>query len=257
MSAQTDEYDVDTDDEELTSAVSDEPDDELDRIDPIPEYLTLKGGIEVHLLPLRTRQLFKLLRIITHGAGQQLLTSGIDFNDDAQVFIQKLLGLVLFSIPDAEQEAIDFLQAMVEPGDLCEKQVRDMTKAEREGNIASWTTLNMELYNPDPSDTIDIIEVIVQRESGDLQALGKRLRQFLELAAKTGQLKAEPSSNGAGSRPQQEVNLPESSPESSTSSPRSTGGRTKRSSTSPSDESAKSSRPSRRASGGKSASAGS
>jgi hypothetical protein len=247
MPQQTDE------DEELTAAVGDEPDDELDRIDPVPDYLTLKNGIEVHLLPLRTRQLFKLLRIITHGAGQQLLTSGIDFADEPQVFIQKLLGLVLFSIPDAEQETVEFLQAMIEPADLTNKPVRDLSNKERDANIAAWTALNMEMYNPDPSDTIDIIEVIVQRESADLQALGKRLRQFLELAAKTGQLKAE--SNGAGSRPQQEVNLPGSSAESSTSSPASTGGTTKRSRTSPSDASAKSSPPSRRASGRKSASA--
>jgi hypothetical protein len=248
MTAQTDE------DEELTNAVADKPENEneLDRIDPVPEYLTLKSGIEVHLLPLRTRQLFKLLRIITHGAGQQLLTSGIDFQDEASVFVQKLLGLVLFSIPDAEQETVDFLQAMIEPADLVDKPVRDLSKAEREGNIAAWTALNLEMYNPDPSDTIDIIEVIVQRESDDLQALGKRLRQFLELAAKTGQLKAE--SNGDGSRPQQDLKLPENSQESSTSSPASTGGTTKRSRTSPSAASGKSSRPSTRASGGKSAS---
>jgi hypothetical protein len=244
-------------DEELTNAVGgdDEPDDELDRIDPIPDFITLKSGIEVHLLPLRTRQLFKLLRIITHGAGQQLLTSGIDFADEPQVFIQKLLGLVLFSIPDAEQETVDFLQSMIEPADLVDKPVRELSNKQREGNIAAWTALNLEMYNPDPSDTIDIIEVIVKREADDLQALGKRLRQFLELAAKTGQLKAE--SNGDGSRPQQEVNLPESSPESSTSSRASTGGRTRTSSTSRSAASAKSSPPSRRASGKKSAAAGS
>ncbi len=245
--SQTDERE----DEELAAAVSDDGDSELDRIDPVPDYLTLRSGLEVHLLPLRTRQLFKLLRIITHGAGQQLLTSGIDFADEPQVFIQKLLGLVLFSIPDAEQEAIDFLQSMVEPADLCEKQVRDMSKSEREGNIAAWTALNVELYNPDPGDTIDIIEVIVQRESGDLQALGKRLRQFLELASKTGQLKNE--ANGGGSAPQQVVNLPENSPESSTSSAPSTAGRTRRSSTSRSAASAKLSQPSARASGRKSA----
>lgn len=243
-------------DEELAAAVTDDDGgDELDRIDPVPDYLTLASGIEVHLLPLRTRQLFKLLRIITHGAGQQLLTSGIDFNDDPQVFIQKLLGLVLFSIPDAEQEAIDFLQSMVEPGDLCEKAVRDMTKAEREGNIASWTALNMELFNPDPSDTIDIIELIVKRESGDLQALGKKLRQFLELASKTGQLKDE--SSAAASRPRQDLNLPENSAGSSTSSQASTAGTTKPSSTSRSAASGKSSRPSARGTGRKSAAVGS
>jgi hypothetical protein len=252
VSMQTD----DMEDEELASAVADEPDNELDRLDPPPDFITLRSGIEVRLLPLRTRQLFKLLRIITHGAGQQLLTSGIDFADEPQVFIQKLLGLVLFSIPDAEQEAVDFLQSMIEPADLVDKPVRDMSKQEREGNIAAWTALNVEMYNPDPDDTISIIEVVVRREAADLQALGKRLRQFLELAAKMGQVKSEPA-NGDGPRPLQDLRLPESSPESSTSSPPSTGGKTRTSSAPRSGDSARSSPRSPRGNGRKSAEGGS
>src|SRR5712692_7173706 len=230
----------DIEDEELVSAVSGE--DELDRIVPLPAFITLASGIEVHVLPLRTRQLFKLLRIITHGAGQTLMQSGLDFQEESGVFLQKLLGIILFSIPDAEQEAVDFLQAMVEPADLVDKGIRDLSKQEREANIASWTALNIEMYNPDPSDTVDIIENVVRREAADLQALGKKLTGFLKLAAKTGQLKDESGT----SRPQQDLSLPENLPESSTSSVPPMAGATNGSSTSRSGGSARSPRPSPR-----------
>jgi hypothetical protein len=242
----------DVEDDELLAAVQDDGDNDIDRIDPVSDTITLAAGIEVHVLPLRTRELFKMLRIITHGAGQTLMNSGLDFKEESSVFLQKLLGIILFSIPDAENETVAFLQAMVEPADLVDKPVRDLSKAEREANIASWTALNMEMYNPDPSDTIDIIENVVRRESTDIQSLGKRLMSFLSVAAKTGQLKAE--SNGGG-KPLQDLNLPESSPASSTSSQVSTGGATSGSSTSPSAVSGTSSRRSRPASGRKSAAA--
>jgi hypothetical protein len=241
-------------DDELVSAV--QGDGDLDRIDPVPDSIALSSGIKVHVLPLRTRQLFKLLRIITHGAGQTLMNSGLDFKEDSDVFLQKLLGIILFSIPDAEQETIDFLQAMVEPSDLTDKPLRDLSKKEREDNIASWTALNMEMFNPDPSDTIDIIENVVRREATDLQALGKKLMSFLNVASKTGQLKDQSGSRDESPR-LQDLNLPESSPESSTSSAVPTAGATSESSTSPSGGSARSSRPSPRASGRKSAPVGS
>jgi hypothetical protein len=244
---------AETEDEELIAAVQDDGDNDIDRIDPVPDTITLASGIEVHVLPLRTRELFKMLRIITHGAGQTILNSGLDFKDESSVFLQKLLGIILFSIPDAENETVAFLQAMVEPADLTDKPSRDLNKQEREDNIALWTKLNMEMYNPDPSDTIDIIENVVRRESADLQALGKKLTSFLSIAARTGQLKDE--SNGGG-RPLQDLNLPESSAASSTSSAASTDGQTSASSSSPSAASGTSSRRSPRASGRKSAPAG-
>src|ERR1700744_3572830 len=122
-------------DQDLVDALDDGPepeddDNELDRIDPEPASITLECGIEVHVLPLRTRQLFKMLKIITHGAGQALQNAGLDFGDEPAVFMQKMLSVVLFSIPDSEQETIEFLQSMIEPVGLSNKQPRDMSKAE-------------------------------------------------------------------------------------------------------------------------------
>lgn len=234
-------------DDEMTGALEevealDQPDpvDELDRLDPQPEVMSLSCGIEVRLLPLRTRQMFKMMRIITHGAGQRIATSGLNFSDEPDVFLQKLLAVVVFSIPDAEQETIDFLQSMVEPAGLVDKLPRDLSKAEREGNIALWTDLNKELWNPDPLDTIDLVEAVFRREAADLQALGKKIRRVVELAARTGQLQG--ATQGS-----------ESSAGSSTSSPPSTGGPTSKSSTSRSGGSARSSARSPRAKSAKSA----
>lgn len=247
------------DDEDLVSALDEagepeelepeKPDDsELDRLDPQPEEMTLACGIEVHVLPLRMRQMFKMMKIITHGAGQALQNAGLDFSEDPAVFMQKLAGIVLFSIPDAEQETIEFIQSMVEPAGLVEKMPRDLSKQDRERNIELWTALNQELWNPDPGDTIDLVENIVSREAKDIQALGKKVGRLIQLASKTGQLKDAPPSPVSPA-----PNSPESSPASSTSSRTSTGGRTSRSSTSRSGGSARSAAPSTRGSGKKSA----
>lgn len=235
------------DDDALVSALEHE-DGDIDRIDPESEFLTLECGIEVKILPLRTRQLFKLLRIITHGAGMRLMQSGINFKDDPEEFLAKLISLVLFSLPDADQEAVDFIQAIAEPADLLgtDKAPRDMTEAERAHNVAAWTELNLELWNPNPLDTITIVEHVLMRESKDLQALGKRIRQFLVLAQKTGQLKT-------GKQAPQDLNLPDNSAGSSTSSAPRTGGQTNTSSTSRSAASGKSSQRSKSAAGRRSA----
>lgn len=223
---------------------------EIDRIDPVPETLELSAGIQVRLMPLRTRQLFKLLRIITHGAGLALNRVDLNFGDDPDVFIQKLLTLVLFAIPDAEQEAIDFLQSVVEPVELIDKAPRDMNDKERKHNVDVWTELNKELWNPDPMDTIAIIENVVRRESADLQALGKRIAGFLELAKKTGQLK--PGNSDSPASPESaESQAP--SRARSTSSRTSTGGKTTSSSASPSGASGRSPRPSSSGAGKRSA----
>ena len=52
---------------------------ELDRIDPQPQQVTLSTGLEVDLVRMRTRQFFRLLRVLTHGAGPAMMRAGLDF----------------------------------------------------------------------------------------------------------------------------------------------------------------------------------
>ena len=207
------------------------PDDsELDRIDPQPSEVKLSTGFTVDVVRMETRQFFRLLRVLTHGAGPALAQAQLNFGGDPGEFGQKLLMLVIMSIPDAEQEAIGFLQSMCRPTGLTERRDGQLTKQENEANQALWARFTEELHNPAPEDTLDLIEVIIRREVPELQALGKKLRRVMDLFQKTGQDKEPPEPEATP----QEINSPGRSRRRSTSSPTSTDGQTSTSSGSPS-----------------------
>jgi hypothetical protein len=151
--------------------------------------VVLESGTEVILVPLKSRQFFKMLRIITHGAGGMLLNFKFSANDTPEEFGAKLVALLAFAIPDAEDEVFDFLQSMVEPAAL--KKGKDLTKSQLAENVRIKNELLDELENPELGDTLTLVEAIVKREAEDLQALGKRLMQMFDLAKKTGQIPAE------------------------------------------------------------------
>lgn len=202
---------------------------EIDKLDPIPETVTLESGLVVGLEALKTRQFLKLLRIITHGGLAQISTQLLSGNGDegTDEFIGRLLSAVLFAVPDAEDETITFLRAMCYPDGLIEG--RALTRADVEHNKILWSGLDAELENPELEDTVSIIEAIVRREAEDIQALGKRLMAMFNLAEKTGQI---PSSKSPS--PTESTSTSSAvSPALSTSSRKSTGGRTTKSLNSP------------------------
>lgn len=153
------------------------------------DNVTLESGTELVLLPLKARQFFKLLKIVTHGAGGMLLNVKFSPEDTPEEFGGKLMALVGFAIPDAEDEVMDFVISMVKPAK--EKEGRNLTKGEIAENQRLANDLFQELYNPELGDLLTILEAIVKREAADLQALGKRLMQMFDLAKKTGQVPAE------------------------------------------------------------------
>jgi hypothetical protein len=150
------------------------------------DIVTLASGTEVVIQPLKARQFFKLLRIVTHGAGGMLLNVKFSAEDNPEEFGAKLLALVGFAIPDADEEVIEFLLAMVRPAG--EKTGRTLNKQDKEANRLLGEKLVEELYNPELEDLVTLIEAIVLREAEDLQALGKRLMTMFDLAKKTGQV---------------------------------------------------------------------
>jgi hypothetical protein len=210
---------------------------ELDRLDPEPAVHKLSTGLAVEIVRLRTRQFFRLLKVLTHGAGPAVVQAGLDFSAGAEQFATQLLTLVAMSIPDAEQEAIAFLQSMCKPAGLADKP--KLSKQEQQDNDELWEQFNKDLFNPELDDTIDLIEIIVKNEAPELQALGKKLQRMLQLFRATGQDKeqAEPEASP------QEMASRESSPPRSTSSPASTDGPTSTSSGSRSAGSGKSAKP--------------
>lgn len=209
---------------------------EIDKLDPESERVQLHSGIFVRFESLRGRQFMKLLRIVTHGALPGMSQAGLlnlqNLSNDE--FLGQFLTITLLSIPDAEDETIAFLQSMVYPDGLIER--KGLNKQDVERNKELWAALDEEMENPELEDIVTIIEGVVRREADDIFALGKRLAAMFNLAAKTGQLS-----------PSQKASTPASSEGSrarSTSSPRSTGGRTRKSSTSHSGDSDNASQPS-------------
>lgn len=237
---------------------------ETDRLDPVPEGpIRLKTGLELNLVPLKTRQLFRLLRILTHGAGAAVLTNTLDFGADPEEFAGRLAAVVMLAIPDAETETIEFVASMVEPVALVKKPEDKLSKKESDANQKLWDRVNTDLFNPDPFDLIDIVIRIVQAEADDLQALGKKIAQVLELFRKTGELdktddpetlvppqvlaQAAVPVQDAAEMPDEPPSVTPSSapsPMPSTPSAPSTDGLTTPSSTSPSGDSARSEPPS-------------
>src|SRR6266566_5414225 len=156
--------------------------DEMSAIMPEDMRVKLSSGTFVLLEPLKMRQFFRLMRIITHGAGPAISRLNIDVTNTVEQFTTQLVTLVLFSIPDAEQETIDFLMSMVKPDGLIEN--RALNKADRERNSELIENLRVELDNPEPEDFVTLIEAIVKREAEDLQALGKRVVKMFQTAQK-------------------------------------------------------------------------
>lgn len=217
-----------------TSATS-----ETDRLDPTPQVLELVSGSKVEIQRLKLRQLFRLLRIITRGGAAYLpmLREAMTLSSEeerAEAFGTQLLAIALMALPEAEDEAVEFIMSVVEPEGITPG--RD--KSQRERNEQLRRDLSEELFNPEPEDAISIIEAVIMREKNDLVALGKRLSAAFQMMGKTGQLK-ETEEKPPALRPVSSEPTPESSedtPALSTSSRRSTGGRTRKSSNSPSAE---------------------
>ncbi len=166
---------------------------EIDALDPANNVLTLSTGTRVEVKPLRTREFFKFLRIITRGARPAMVDLSLfNLGEDVDIseFTGKLLGTMLLSIPEAEDEAVDFINAMVQPVGLIERpRGLKLSKLDNERNMELWTRVYTDLDNPELDDTVSIIETVVKAEAADIQALGKRLVAMFKMAQKAGQLK--------------------------------------------------------------------
>lgn len=158
--------------------VPDAPRDEVERIEPQPTGpVKLISGLEVDIVPMKLRETMRLLRIVTRGAGGALesTVADLDLNDPAR-FAQTFGALILFSIPEAENEAVDFIQSMVLPVGY--------DSMNQEQRIDALNKLAVELSNPELEDTVSIVERVVRRESEDIRNLGKRITQAFQLTRK-------------------------------------------------------------------------
>lgn len=135
--------------------------------------LTLASGLKVKVERLKTRGTLALLRILTKGA-EDIFRSGLDVN--AADFQQQLVLHVLFAIPSAPEETISFLRVMVTPAQL-RTDIR--SKGDQKWNEDQWNQLDVELFDPEIEDLIDITAKIVEAEAPHLQALGKKIAALI------------------------------------------------------------------------------
>lgn len=156
---------------------------DIDLLLPPPEDVALASGDKVAVKPLRTREFFALFRILTRGAAPQLSSLRLNLENQEE-FAAQLIALLLFAFPEAEEETIGFISMMVEPTNLQPNN----SDANKKFNDQQRRALAEQFENPDPADVIEIISAIVYRESSNLQALGKRVRQMWTLAQRAGQV---------------------------------------------------------------------
>lgn len=152
--------------------------------------LTLESGLPIKVLRIRTRATMSLLKILTRGAGEALAT--IRFGEDVtqEEFTAQLLGAVILSIPEAEDETIEFLNRVVEPGSLIDKP--RLSPGDIEWNQEQWDLLAAELRDPSLDDLVTIVSEIVKVEGPHVLALGKRIAALLPMALATETKKDQP-----------------------------------------------------------------
>lgn len=148
---------------------------EIDRLDPLPEKLRLKCGIEFEMQPLKLRQFLALLRIVTRGATGVLATGGIS-SRDGEDFARQLMMLLLFAIPESEQETIDFIQTLTKP----------VLTGNPDADADLQQQFDEALLDPELEDIVLIVQALVEREADDLRSLGNRLKSMLTVATKMG-----------------------------------------------------------------------
>lgn len=170
--------------EEVVEAPKDPtPDQDVERLLPGPgEPLVFSTGTVVEVKPLKLRGFLSMLKIITRGAAVALGGLRLDTNDDD--FIQNMLSLFIFAIPEADEEVVDFVRTMVAPWP------KDADGDPLNGGLLQDATneLWQELDDPELEDMFSVIEVIIHREGSDLRRLGKRMASALAFAQKTGQV---------------------------------------------------------------------
>lgn len=143
-----------------------------------PSICTLMDGTEVYVERLKTRQLFRLLKVLTTGAGEFLSTIQLSAEMNTEEFAGNLLAALVIAIPEAEDEAMEFIISMVSPVGIIEgKKLSDI---ETEINVDKYAHLQEILFNPEIEDTITIIERVIQVEAPHIQSLGKRLSLLLK-----------------------------------------------------------------------------
>lgn len=152
---------------------------EVEALESFSTTVTLLDGTNVEIERLKTRQLFRLLKVLTVGANDFLGTLQLSADTDTDEFAGNLIAALAFAVPAAEDESMDFILSMVTPSGIIEGS--KLSKNEAEINIAKFAHIQEVLFNPEIEDTLAIIERIIRIEAPHIQSLGKKISQLLKV----------------------------------------------------------------------------
>lgn len=152
--------------------------DEIERIVPVPgEPIRLEDGTFVKIRPLKLKELFAAFKIITRGSAAVM--GSLDFGAlDQEDFSNTLIALLVTALPEAPEEFSEFLRISVDPvaPDGKWKSTQEQIEAE--------SHLDEILFDPEITDAIDIVSAIIYAESRDIQRLGKKVSNAIQLFQK-------------------------------------------------------------------------
>lgn len=119
-----------------------------------------EGPVLVRVSRLKTIEMLALLRAIAAGVGPAI--GELEFSEDTEENIGLFVGLLISGMGDAGPEIMEFLRLVVKPVAQSDKD-----------------RVRKEMVNPDPGDTLDIIERLVTQEMPDFEKLlGKAQAMF-------------------------------------------------------------------------------
>lgn len=149
---------------EETTSPAENADTDLRVINPVEQTVTV-AGISCRVRRIRMRELLLAARVLTSGVGPNLQT--IDWDDDN--VDQYVLGLLLMAIPEAYQEVLDLLRALVEPAE-------GLTDAQR-------NAFQQEMRNPDTGLGMDVIGIMLAQERETWPVLMGKARQVVGMVS--------------------------------------------------------------------------
>lgn len=139
--------------------------------------VTLSTGLKINIERLRTRQLFRLLKILSKGAGEAIALIDFSGEQSQEDITATLLAAVLFSVPESEQEVHEFLVSMSSPVGYVEvpKNKIEQHRNDEIDELFIKTFENLEI-----EDFIDLLSKIVELEAPHVISLGKQLATLLK-----------------------------------------------------------------------------
>jgi hypothetical protein len=144
--------------------------DAVEDLDPIvpDEKIRTVAGIPVRVKRVRAREVFALSRIVGAGLGSSAAKIDLDVEDKKQMTAE-IIGVLLFAIPEAVEETLDFFRKIVEPV---------------KGDKVTERKLAGSFDNPDFGELIDVLHVVLEQEVDTFWDIVGKVRSMAAVASR-------------------------------------------------------------------------